>query len=201
MYLYDNAIVETIEHWTNNKVKIMPPEVAFRQYADENNDDFKLPCVSLTRLPYTLKQTTKSPKTFDGFKVYTSETTTIKLNCIPIVLHYQLDLYAETMVQCDNMVREFVFKIINVPKITLDIPYSRDIHLTHNFNLSLGDEVADNSDVVEHPNKGQYFRQTLDLYVNDAYLWSVSAKENATINCCNADIYLVDTETNIIEKE
>lgn len=201
MYLYDKAIVEAFEFWTKDNITIVGPENAFQQYAEENKDQLTLPLAVLNRQPWKLKETSKSTKTFDGAKIVTETNKTIKLLAIPIELHYQLDLYAKTLTQCDNMVREFIFKIINVPKITLDIPYNRDIHLTHHFNLKLGDTVENNSDIVEHINRGQYYRQTLDIYVEDAYLWNVVEKDNVKLHCADSDLLVVDETTGKIYQE
>ena len=52
----------------------------------------------------------------------------------------------------------------------------------HKFNILLGEEIEDNSDITTRDERGEYFRQTLSLYTDDAYLFSYREHSTKTLD-------------------
>lgn len=189
-FLYDKAIIETLKKWTgDNKITVNTYENIFSYRADvaQNREDIVLPIISLSRTGVTILSTTKKPTSYDGY-TGTNQTRTEeekinlrKLKSIPIKISYQLDIITKNREENDNFVRELIFKIINNPKIKIDISYNNS-PFTHNFNIRLDEEVTDNSDIPSHVETGESFRQTLVIYVDDAYLFSYTTKDSLVLN-------------------
>lgn len=189
-FLYDTAIVNTLKKWTgDNKITVNTYENIFSYRADvaQNREDIVLPIISLSRTGVTLLSTTKKPTSYDGY-IGTSQTRAEeekillrKLKSVPIKISYQLDVITKNRQENDNFIRELIFKIINNPTIKVDVSYNNSPY-THNFNIRLDEEVADNSDIPSHLDIGESFRQTLVIYVDDAYLFSYTTKDSLILN-------------------
>ena len=181
--LYDNAIVKKFRSWTgDNKITISPPEELFSYRAHINTDELKLPLISLNRIGVTLINTQKQPLSYDGMTmVITEDNTVFKLRAIPFRINYQVDVLARTLAECDALVRELIFKIINNPSIEVQIPFNGKKGV-HKFNILLGEEIEDNSDITTRDERGEYFRQTLSLYTDDAYLFSYKEHSTKTLD-------------------
>ena len=41
---------------------------------------------------------------------------------------------------------------------------------------SINSDIEYNSDIVEQKNRGEYFRQSISFYTDDAYLWKTSSR-------------------------
>ena len=65
-------------------------------------------------------------------------------------------MFTVSKAQGDELLRELIFHIMLHPTLQVDIPYKLDMQ--HNFNVFLESDVVDNSDTVEHVNKGVLFR-------------------------------------------
>lgn len=181
---YDDAIVAKIQKWlpTASKLRVLKPDESNRFYkltADDNKDaKFKLPLIALSRsndLP--LLSNIKQSKSFDGLKIHSDEAVTVHLNIIPILPSYQLDIYTKTADEGDEYIRNFLFKLINNPKIIIEIPYN-DLKIKHVANIRILDTVSDTSNISEHLFPGQFTRWTIQMEVHDAFLFSIPYKNN-----------------------
>lgn len=192
--LYDKALLNKIQKWVkDDTIKITSPNETRRlfEYIADTNDDkpINLPLIALRRdSSVEILNTNKKPLTFDGKTIVYSTTergVPFKgniLNAIPISLKYQLDIYTRYFEEADEYSRNFIFNFINYPLLTVEIPYNNS-NLTANATIKLNSELTDNSDIPERLVPGQFTRMTLQLYIDDAYLWDYRAKDNVLINC------------------
>lgn len=192
--LYDKALLNKIQKWVkDDTIKITSPNETRRlfEYIADINDDkpINLPLIALRRdSSVEILNTNKKPLTFDGKTIVYSTTERgipFKgniLNAIPISLKYQLDIYTRYFEEADEYSRNFIFNFINYPLLTVEIPYNNS-NLTANATIKLNSELTDNSDIPERLVPGQFTRMTLQLYIDDAYLWDYRAKDNVLINC------------------
>jgi hypothetical protein len=185
--LYDNALLDKLNRWVKNSsdVRITGPNETRRlfQYTlDQNNDQsIKLPLIALSRDPVIqIKETTKQALTYMGFKRDANSNGALHLNAVPIRLTYQLDIYTRYYEEAEEYVRNFVFNIINHPKLTINVPYN-GYNEIKNANLTLDSNINDNSDISERLIQGQFTRKTLTIIIEDAYLWDVKIKDTVTI--------------------
>lgn len=183
VYLYDEAIVNKLRFWFNDpNISVADPDTVLSYRADVSpTDEVKLNIVSLTRLKWEITSKGKTPLSRDGWKYKGSEKNIEQLRAIPIRIDYQIDFISRKRKQNDNLVREFVYKILNNPKLVVSIPYN-DSSKTHNFSINIDSVVEDNSDIAQHLDKGERFRSTLTLSVEDAYLFAYTIKDTVSID-------------------
>lgn len=187
--LYDDALLDKLKEWTK-KVQGLhiygPADTAqlFETIADETKDkNIKLPLISVTRPGgYTVLNPNKFVRTYDGITLEANDDTSLILNTIPININYSIDIYTRKFEEADLYARELIFNIINYPTLKITIPYN-SVNRVHNSEMRLYPEIEDNSGVPEmHFKYGQFSRFTLNIYLDDAYLWSVREHNNVSID-------------------
>lgn len=184
---YDDALASKIQRWIKDpNLRVLKPDETTRLFQitlDENNDSgIKLPLVAISREPsINIDITNKRNFTFDGVKVEATEVQTKQLNAVPITLNYQLDIYTKYSDEADEYLRNFIFNFINYPKMVINIPYNNS-NIEHICYVKLLQTATDNSDIAERLFPGQFTRWTLNLAINDAYLFSVPINKNWTID-------------------
>jgi len=183
---YDEALVNKIKSWSKNtNLTITSPDETTRLFeitADENKDSIKLPLIAIRRTPnIDLLLTNKKPLTFDAKTLEANEKKSLQLNAIPININYQIDIYTRFAEEADEYVRNFVFNIINFPKLMITLPY-HDKDIKHVSNIRLQPTISDNSSIPERFVAGQFTRQTLAIFVDDAYLFDLRYRDNIVID-------------------
>ena len=173
VYRYDEAIIKHFRDiLDDNRISILPVEHAIRFTAQLQKDDVRFPLISTTRLSYSIRQ---SDVNFTGlrrggYQNRNSDGTNTFAQIIPIRIEYQMDIFTVDKRTGDELVRELVFHIMQNPTLQVEVPY--DLDMIHNFNIFLGADIVDNSDTIEHLDKGVRFRNTLTFYTDDAYLFA-----------------------------
>lgn len=200
--LYDRAVKDKIASWIMdpNLVVLGPDEVKrlFQQRADKSNDKpLTLPLIAIGRdRDIDIQITAKRPLTHSG-KVFNADSKAADhLNAIPITIKYQIDIYTRYQEEADEYIRNFVFQIINYPKLDLDIPYNGS-NLGYQSYMSLTNQITDNSDVAERLIPGQFTRMTLRIELKDAYLFSYNRKNIPQIVASELDVVSQDTSGGI----
>lgn len=188
--LYDNAIVEKLKEITkDSRIFINTTDNVFTLIGKEKDDNITLPLISLARtgmsiisdrVSYPLMKTGSLAKVNKDNEYFT------RLQAIPIRLNYVLDVWTESRLDNDNIVRELIFYFFTHPTLQIEIPYT--VNIKHNFNLFVNPDIEDNSDISEHKSRGMYYRQTLTLYTDDAYIWKAS----------RSNLYDVEINTQVI---
>lgn len=189
IYLYDEALIRKLENWTaNTQINIYGPEQVSRMFeviGDKTDDiPIKLPIIAIRRNPtINIINPNKKPTTYDGLVIpeLSTEDKAMKLSLIPINISYQLDIYCRYMKEADVLMRSIVFNIINHPTLQVLIPYN-NINLEHNANIRLASDVEDNSSIPERLVPGQFTRLTLNINIDDAYLWDARERDNLKVS-------------------
>lgn len=183
---YDEAFLDKLKRWVlDSKVTITgvdETQRVFEYKADTDEDKpISLPLITLRRLnPVTILNTQKRGLTYDGPRLASSKEFSTQVNAIPIQIDYQIDIYTRYMDECDEYVRNFVFNIINYPKLSITIPYN-GANIEHESNIRIKQEINDNSDIPERLIPGQFTRFSLGIVVDDAWLFSVPVRRNIEI--------------------
>lgn len=205
---YDDILTEKIKRWIPeaSKLRVLKPDETKRLFeltAEDNKDKaFKLPMVAISRNnDIELLTAIKNPQSFDGLRLLNNSNQTLMLNIIPIRLQYQLDIYTKKSDEADEYVRSFLFKLINNPLLKINIPYNNTF-LEHTANIRVLDTVSDTSDISERIFSGQFYRWTIQLEVQDAFLFSLPYRNNWQFVLNDTPIELSDniTTNGIIEK-
>lgn len=177
---YDQALLKKLHSWVKDtSATILGPgdiNRVFQIMADKKNDkEVTLPLIILSRDEnVTINNNSKRPLTYDGAQLILSSDneTSVKLNAIPITLNYQIDVVTKYYEEADEYIRNFVFNLINYPKVTIDIPYN-GVNLTHNSSITLDPNIADNTTNPQRLFPGQLSDWTLRFTIDNAYLFSV----------------------------
>ncbi len=185
--LYDKALVSKLKGWIkDDSLTLTSPNETTRLFeyvADTTNDKpIQLPLVAIRKSPtITLEQVNKKPLSFDGQRYNQEEgEKSNQLNAIPMSISYQIDIYTRYEEEAEDYVRNFVFNLVNFPKLTIEIPYNSS-KKQHNANIKVVPDIVNNSDIPERLIPGQFTRYTISIYIDDAYLWNYRAKEKWTI--------------------
>lgn len=184
--LYDKALLDKISTWTKDtNVHVYSVDQTARLFEmelDEKNDKpIQFPLIGISRNGgYRVTVRGKRPMSFDGFTLDASIKKSVQLNCIPISISYQLDVYTRYLEEADEITRNLVFNIINYPKLTVQIPYnSQNCQIIlHDSNIRMEEEVSDNSGIPERLSLGQFTRLSIPLTIDDAYLWDTRVRNN-----------------------
>ena len=216
---YDDLIIAKLERWlpADTTLRVLKPDQSkelFQMTADDNADKkFKLPFIAVSRnTDIELNLNIKNLKSFDGLKLpygkYTSTNAenfeqmpdgTYQLNVIPITLQYNLDIYTKTYDECTEYVREFLFKLINNPSLKVVIPYN-DVNFEHIAYIRVLSTVTDTSAISERIFSGQFTRFTIQLEIQDAFLFSIPYRKNWKLYVTDDDL-LPDDEKSCFELE
>ena len=184
---YDDALLEKLKKWTAGTnaflTGVNDTKRMFETTLDKNNDKpIKLPLIALSRPGgYTILNRNQRPLAHDGNALIRAENRGARVSAIPIGINYQLDIYTRYLDEADEYARNFIFNIINYPKLNIEIPYEDLKVLTHDANIRLTSDVEDNSDIPERLIPGQFTRLTLGINIDDAYLFDVRIKDNLSI--------------------
>lgn len=181
---YDDILVAKIQKWlpTASNLRVLAPSETKRLFelsAEDNGDKpISLPLIALNRhKDIELLSNVKSSKSYDGLKLLASPETTLQLNVLPIKLMYDLVIYTKTEEEADEYTRNFLFKLINNPVIKVKIPYN-DTQIEHIANIRVLPNISDTSDINERVFSGQFYCWTIQLEIQDAFLFSLPYRRN-----------------------
>ena len=179
---YDDAIIANFrEIFNDGTISILPVENAIRFSAQLRKDNVDFPMISTTRLGYSIVSSNinQSAKTIGSFVIRDGKNNNVYAQSIPIRIEYQLDIFTVDRWSCDEITRELIFYFYQHPTLVAHFDYGLDID--HNFNLFLNDDIVDNSDTVDHADKGVMFRNTLTFYTDDARLFRSKKQKQGQI--------------------
>lgn len=186
---YDEAITQKVKNWLadSSRLRVLSPDESSRLIqltADDSEDKpLKLPLIAISRnKDIELELAIKQNKSFDGYILHNdaATATTVHMNVIPIKTTYQLDIYTKKRIEADEYVRQYLFKLINNPQIIIDIPYPHrdNCVLRHTANLRVLNTISDTSDIPTHLFAGQFYRWTIQLELQDGFLFSIPQKQS-----------------------
>lgn len=197
---YDDVLAERLKRWVpeNSHLRILKPDESKRLFeliANDNNDkNIKVPFIALSRdTSIEINSNIKQNKSFDGLKLANNDDITLQLNVIPVTINYQLDIYTKTYDEGDEYLRSFLFKLINNPLLKIEIPYN-NTSIQHVANIRVADQVSDTSDISERMFSGQFTRWTIQLELQDAFLFSIPYRKNWKLDGITVEVSDKSTE-------
>lgn len=183
---YDEAVTQKIKGWLadSSKLRVLSPDESTRliQLEAEDSEDkpLTLPLIAISRnKDIEIENSIKQNKSFDGFILLNDDVakTTVHLNVIPVKTTYQIDFYTKKRIEADEYVRQYLFKLINNPQIIIEIPYNNYL-VKHTANLRVLGTISDTSDISTHVFPGQFYKWTIQLELQDGFLFSIPQKKN-----------------------
>ena len=183
---YDDALKKKLQLWTKGtKITVLDDTEArnlFEMEADKSNDRaLQLPLVCVRRIPgFSVLSKGKKPLSFDGLTLSATLERSTRFNAIPISLNYQIDIYCRYYREAEEYARNFIFNIVNFPKLTVEIPYE-NANVEHVANIRIVSDVDDVSSARGRLNLGQFTCLSVRVEIDDAYLFDVRTKDNYSI--------------------
>ena len=169
IYIYDKAIIEKFKEILGDpRISIVPFESAFRK-SGVDGDDVTLPFVSISRQGWSLTQQTKNITAYTVGKPKTKNDIYYTNAYLPIEIHYNIDIVTRNREENDELCRELILYIHRHPELIAEVTYL-GITQRFGFHWFLGNDVVDNSEISEFENRGQYYRSTLSMVVDEAQL-------------------------------
>ena len=172
VYLYEESLVEKLRDITgDDRIHIITPDRAIQYLAEFDKDKVQLPAIVLSRNSVRLNDSRNFYGMMKGETARVEEdATVVKAKIIPITINWSVNIYAVDRFTCDEIVRELVFYFMTNPRFYITVPY--DLNIRQEFDVFLDNEIADNSDLVSFPNTGEYFRETLTIYTDNAHFYA-----------------------------
>lgn len=152
---YDTAVNDYFKKIFTNTVFASPGE-AFRRNA-EANDIVRLPMVSVFRESLMLGELFNFAFFKKGEFINVTEESMDRLRGLPIILKYQVDIWAASAEVGLGLFSELIFEIQDSPKINVTIPKTIE---THDCNFRVMD-IIDNTDLSLEISKGRLYRYTI----------------------------------------
>jgi hypothetical protein len=192
---YDDAIIDKLKKWIpdTNKLRVLGPDDTkklFELKADDTNDSpVQFPFITLTRnRDLEITSNIKQLKSFDGLHIIAPNERnnripekTALFNVIPVKTTYQLNIYTKYKHEGEEYIRNFLFKLINNPQIVVDIPYN-NMGMKHTAHLRVLDTISDTSDIAQRLFPGQFYRWTIQMELQDGFLFNIPYKTNWTLS-------------------
>lgn len=170
LYLYDNAIVNDLKQCFNDVVNpcvsIVPPENVASIIAQVQEDKLSFPIVALTRNP---EQIDSERANFTAMHrgvatVMDTETNDIYYEkVIPIKLSYNLTVLTTNTADMDEMVRELLFKYINMYYLTINLPYEADRKIRFGISIPKDEQIDRSSTSGDYLQKGTLYQSIIPL--------------------------------------
>ena len=181
--LYDKALLDKLNKWTaginSTVLGVDDTKKLFEVQSDTKYDQpIQLPLICLSRPGgYNILSKYKQPRSYNGFLYRYNKQRGMTVNVVPIEITYQIDIYTRHLMEADELSRNFIFNIINYPKLQVVLPYESS-NIIQDANIRLNSEVTDNSNIPERLITGQFTRLTLGINIDDAYLYDVRVRDN-----------------------
>ncbi|MCM1226178.1 MAG: hypothetical protein NC320_01975 [Clostridium sp.] len=173
LYLYDNAVCEDLrnsfnpEHVDDPVVKVAAPEQVIGLAAQIHNDEIKFPIVALTRkediqidnsrmnFTWTHKgiQSVLDPKTNNLYYE----------KVIPIKLAYSLTVLTTNTADMDELIRELLFKYIDMYFLTIKLPYECERKVRFGISIRSESDIERSSGNLEYIESGKLYQSIIPL--------------------------------------
>lgn len=172
VYLYDESLTESLKKITgDSRIHVINPDQAFDFLAQFDQDRVELPAVVLSRRNVSLLDYRNQVVALKGQTAKVKDNNLIvKAKLIPMRIEWNIDVFTVDRYSCDEIIRELVFYFTSKPRFEVKVPYQLDI--VQNFDVILSPEITDNTDLVEFPSRGEFFRETLSIWTENAHMFS-----------------------------
>lgn len=202
---YDDVLAAKIAGWmpSTAKVRVLKPDETKQLFEtltdDSKKEQLTLPLIALSRSnDITLNLNIKNSRSYDGYRLSQDDDGTSLLNVIPVKLTYQLDIFAKKAKDAEDYVKEYLFKIINNPTIKIGVPNPATGYLYFTANMRVLDTISDTSSIPQRLFTGQFTRWTIQIELQDAFLFKVPYKTNWKLYLDENDL-LPDEQKSVLE--
>ena len=166
--IYDDALGKKLKKLFPNVVGASTDE-AFS--ASEDKGKVKLPLISFYRISNPIDtQTYNMPEAFRGRVLKRSEFDGDVGMTLPVLITYQIDIWATSRRICDEIFTELVFYLIRNPNIQISVPKQSS---PQDFAMVLQD-TENSTELSEFDTIGRIYRSTLTYEVSGKLFYNKS---------------------------
>lgn len=175
VYLYEESLVKSLRKITGDgRIHIIDPSRSTQFFAQFDKDKVEYPAIVVSRNSVNLLDYRNQVASIKGqTSRFEEDNTVVKMQLVPIRIEWSIDVFTVDRFSCDEIVRELVFYFIRYPRFEVEVPYQLQGQ-PQNFDVLLSPDIQDNSDLVEFPNKGEFFRETMTVFTENAHFFSSS---------------------------
>lgn len=173
IYLYDQAIVKDLERSLNTSngvpaVKVVDPEGMTNLTAQVHNDEVSYPIIGLTRVqPISLDQSRMNFSLNHGGirTVFDKKTNTFYYErSLPIDLKYDMTVITTNQVENDELVKELLFKYLNMFFLTIDLPYEAKRTIRFGVSIDSRVEIEQRSGTYQYLSAGSLYQTSIPIF-------------------------------------
>lgn len=199
LYLYDNAIVDDLmcsfnpNHVENPVVKVISPEQIIGLAAQIQDDSVSFPIVALDRDDNTSIDADRMNFTrahFGVSSVLDTETNNLYYEkAIPVKLSYGLTLLTTNTADRDELLKELMFKYMNMYYLTIQLPYYCKRKIRFGVTIDTNSEIQHSSGSFDYLESGKLYQTILPLQCEGCVLVSYTpVKLKRVTHSVNAEL-------------
>lgn len=174
---YGEALKELIKECFSGQVIMEPVDTAFDYAAKQTENDIKFPFISFYPDPNISidKKNNSMPGYREGFQfqnpmnIYnddgsfkeTNERLAKNVQFLYIIIGYQLDVWASTRLEAEEVMQELLFWLHNNQQVQTKY---QGVDLSFSFDIA--DSIVDNSDLASYSNSGKLYRYTTSIQIH-----------------------------------
>lgn len=174
IYLYDNAIADDLkasfnpDNVPNPVIKFVSADQIIGIAAQKQNDHIQFPLVSLARKPNSVqidKQRMNFSRAHFGIASVLDEKTNNLYyeKSVPITMEYALTVLTTNTVHRDEIVREMLFKYLNMYYLTIKLPYECSRKVRFGVSISSETDIDYSSGSSEYAESGTLYQAIIPL--------------------------------------
>lgn len=168
IYLYDKAIAKDLQQSFNPEnmddpvIKVIETDVAIGLHAQIRNDNISFPIVAVTRMQTNPIDTDRMnfTRAHRGVAaVFDNEKNNLYYErAIPVSLNYTLTVLATNVVDRDEIIRELIFKYLNMYFLTIKIPYESKRKIRFGICIDQSQDIEYASGTLDYLQSGQVYQ-------------------------------------------
>lgn len=173
LYLYDRSVVDDLIKSFNPiadgekpVVKVVGPEQVVGLAAQIQEDKVSFPIIAVTRNDYQIDEQRMnfSRAHFGVATVLDNKTNNLYYEkALPIKLSYNLTLLTTNQADMDELVRETLFKYLQMYYLTIKLPYEADRKIRFGIAVDERTEIEKSSGSLEYIETGQLYQSIITL--------------------------------------
>lgn len=170
LYLYDDAIAEDLSRSLADDipiVKVVDSTILTEIVAQAQNDHIRYPLVGLTRgedISVDQKRLNFTRLHKGVATVIDNKTNNIyKEKMLPIELSYTLTILATNTADCDELLRELLFKFTDMYYLEINLPYEDKRMIRFGIKIDTDSNITRKSGVAEALSEGKLYEVMIPL--------------------------------------
>lgn len=174
IYLYDNAICDDLRSSFNRNnvenpvVTVISSEQAISIAAQIQDDRLSFPIVALIRRPNSVQVDSArmnfSRAHFGVGTVIDKETNNVYYEkVLPVTLEYSLTVLTTNIVDRDEIIRELLFKYVNMYFLSIRLPYEADRVVRFGVRITTDTDIDYSSGTPEYLQSGSLYQAIIPL--------------------------------------